>query len=563
MTKRPSSGFDSARLIGTVCEVSANIARANLPNASRSSPVWHLGNRVGGGEVGEFVVVESGEYAIFGRINNVRIPERERLTVEPRLGTEKEPNPVGEIQLLATGNFLNGHVVAGVQRHPRLGERVFSAHPDIVAWFTRGTPDDDVVSMRMARTSGSEVDIDVVPEKLFGRHCAVVGSTGGGKSWTVAGLIEQACTHRAKVILLDATGEFRTLSCGVTHVHIGRTATPDPDSEEVSAPYSQLTENDIFALFKPSGQSQAPKLRAAIKTLKLLRCEPSLGSGGVLKKANSLRAPFGDAYRKHSAFVESSVADFDITKLARQIELECVFTNDRKDPLRYGDPSENERSYCIGLINRVDEVVNAPEMACVMNPGTSKSITDVIGQFIEGSKRLLRISLEHVSFAHNAREIVSNAIGRRLLAISREGAFQQSPVVVFVDEAHQFFGKTLRDEFSRFELDAFELIAKEGRKYSLTVVLSTQRPRDIAEGVLSQMGTFVVHRLINDKDRAVIERASNELDESASAMIPSLSPGEAVVIGVDFPIPLVLRMRTPAQPPDSRGPDYQTYWRNI
>lgn len=71
-------------------------------------------------------------------------------------------------------------------------------------------------------------------------------------------------------------------------------------------------------------------------------------------------------------------------------------------------------------------------------------------------------------------------------------------------------------------LDAFELIAKEGRKYGLNICLSTQRPRDITEGVLSQMGTLVVHRLTNDRDREVVERACGEIDRSASSFLPNL-----------------------------------------
>lgn len=78
--------------------------------------------------------------------------------------------------------------------------------------------------------------------------------------------------------------------------------------------------------------------------------------------------------------------------------------------------------------------------------------------------------------------------------------------------------------------------------------------------MLSQVGTLVVHRLINDRDREVVERASGEIDKSASAFLPTLGPGEAVVIGVDFPIPLTVQVRSPIAPPDSRGPDYQKHW---
>ena len=100
--------------------------------------------------------------------------------------------------------------------------------------------------------------------------------------------------------------------------------------------------------------------------------------------------------------------------------------------------------------------------------------------------------------------------------------FQKRPTVVFVDEAHNFLGRQIGAEDYAAKLDAFELMAKEGRKYGLNICLASQRPRDITEGVLSQMGTLIVHRLTNDRDREVVERACGEIDRAASAFLPNL-----------------------------------------
>ena len=105
------------------------------------------------------------------------------------------------------------------------------------------------------------------------------------------------------------------------------------------------------------------------------------------------------------------------------------------------------------------------------------------------------------------------------------------------------------DEEARYPLEAFDLLAKEGRKYSLSMCIATQRPSDIPEGVLSQIGTLLVHRLTNERDRHVVERASDELDRSAAEFLPTLAPGQAVLIGVAFPIPLTLQVLPPNAPP--------------
>jgi hypothetical protein len=135
-------------------------------------------------------------------------------------------------------------------------------------------------------------------------------------------------------------------------------------------------------------------------------------------------------------------------------------------------------------------------------------------------------------------------------------------MIVILDEAHQFLNKTFGDEFNNTHLDAFGLIAKEGRKYGLTCVLATQRPGDIPNDVLSQLGTLIVHRLVNDRDRQAVERACGELDRSAVAFLPTLDQGEAILVGADFPMPIPIKIQQPSSKPDSRGPDYQGTWEN-
>jgi DNA helicase HerA-like ATPase len=214
--------------------------------------------------------------------------------------------------------------------------------------------------------------------------------------------------------------------------------------------------------------------------------------------------------------------------------------------------------FCTTLITRIEGMIKAPELRCIFQPGAHATIPAEIESFLaDDDAKVLRLSLREVPFAFSARDIVANAIGRCLLALGRKRRFKARPVVVFLDEAHQFLDKSLGEEAFRYPLDAFELIAKEGRKFSLTICIATQRPRDIPQGVLSQMGTLLVHRLANHEDREVVERASGDIDRSASSFLPTLAPGQAVLIGVDFPIPLTINIVMPSAEPDSKGPRYQ------
>jgi len=558
------SPFEQSRLIGTVTECTPTTARINLPHAGETSGISVHGELFGAGEVGEFVCIETPRHAILGRINQVKLPERERTAVEPHMGKPPELSPIGIVQLLSSISVETGEAQAGIAAFPRIGASVYSAHPDLLcrmAEFAKSTAPDQWTMDLAVLASDSSTPVRLTPEKLFGRHCAILGATGGGKSWTIARIIESLRGSRAKVILLDATGEYHTARSDVRHVHFG-SAQPPATSEEVVLPYKAIAVHELVAMFRPSGQAQGPKLRAAIKTLKLLKVEPSLGQNGLYVKAGRNRADYSAAFHNHLAVVDSEESDFDIGKLPQQIEHECCFNTDRNGtPNTWGDVNGSEQGYCASLISRITTMASSSELACIFRPGIKKSLLTAIEEWrLEPTSRVLRVSMRNVSFAYDARNIVANSIGKYLLKVARDGEFLGMPLVVILDEAHNFINRSIGEEGAKQALDAFENIAREGRKFNLTVGLATQRPRDLPESVLSQMGTMIVHRLTNNSDRDIVEKASGDIDRAAASFLPSLSPGEAVLIGTDFAFPLAIRIVPPVYPPDSKGPDYQIHW---
>lgn len=178
-----------------------------------------------------------------------------------------------------------------------------------------------------------------------------------------------------------------------------------------------------------------------------------------------------------------------------------------------------------------------------------------IEEFLKGDKSILRLDFSKVSFDYQVREILVNAIGSYLLNDARKGIYKENPIVVFVDEAHQFLNKSIADEyFSAKPLDAFEQISKEARKYGLFLCIATQMPRDIPLGTLSQMGTFLVHRLINEQDKKAVECTASAANRNILSFLPILGEGEALIVGVDFPMPLIVKINAPTKKPDSRTP---------
>lgn len=480
---------------------------------------------------------------------------------------------VGTIQLLGSIAMDSLRVTAGVESYPRLGDRVYAAPHNFVADLPslmepEGNPESKVLLRLGSIDVALESAVSIRPEKLFGRHCAILGTTGGGKSWTTARIIEECLKYKTKIILLDATGEYRSFSGPfVNHFHLGSPVKTAVDSQSRSLPPTCFVESDFIALFEPAGKVQGPKMRAAIRSLRVAKLKPNVAPQGYVRKIEQKKAAFEAAERESgiSERLDDPRQEFDVFMLAKQIEEECVHPEafgpkygDPKDSTRWGKES-GEFSNCLPLVSRINAVLTSPAFACVFK-SADPALTAAISDFVVNEKKLLRICLSGVAYEFKAREIVANVIGRHLLNMARGGKFAASPVVVVVDEAHNFLGRQIGGEDAVARLDAFELIAKEGRKFGLNICLTTQRPRDIIEGVLSQMGTLVVHRLTNDRDREVVERACGEIDRSASSFLPNLKPGEAAIIGAGFPIPLTIQIFPPKAQPKSDGPNYQKCW---
>lgn len=552
--------------VGVVSTVTAQLVKINLAHSGDVSGSYLDGCRYGRGEVGELLLIEGQQCIILGRLTEVRLPDKDRSEISQDFDGTTHVDAIGFVQLLGSINIEQLNIQAGIISYPRLGDRVFSAPAEFLSALpelmvsgisrTRSTN----VTLELGEITGEmESKVRVTPEKLFGRHCAILGSTGGGKSWTTAKIIEECAKHKkSKIIIIDATSEYRTLNKSFTdHYHIGKPLYTNENSNELHIPPTEFIESDFIAMFDPSGKVQGPKLKEAIKSLRLAKLAPDLFPSGVVEKINKNKTIYRKAMNRgnNSKLVDSPSQEFDVSKLIRQIVQECCFDNGDS----WGKES-NDLGYCSSLLTRIQAVIYSPSLSTVFQESETKSLDQAVNSFLKSDKNVFRLCLSDVSYEFYAREIIANVIGRKLLSFARKEEFRESPVIVMVDEAHNFLGKRVGSEDHSAKLDAFEMIAKEGRKYGLNICLTTQRPRDITEGVLSQMGTLLVHRLTNDRDREVVERACGEIDRSAASFLPNLKQGEVAMVGVDFPIPITIQIDIPNNPPKSEGPNFQTLW---
>lgn len=546
-----TTSLPQARLAGLVASVQGSEISLTAPHAAQPEASY-LGEPNPRGTVGEFLLVESHGVVLLARLVKVELSPRDMHRADWTPGAPPPDTPVAHAELLATV-LRDGTLRPGLEAMPRIGDPVFTAPAEVLS---RG-----IGSERCGLALGHLSHNDAVPvhlemQALLGRHLAVLGSTGGGKSWTVAHLAEEIRRVGGRMILLDASGEYATLSGDTMHV--------TASGSQATLPLHELSDTDRIIFFRPSSGSQLPKMFAAIASLRLARI---LGEGhvlvhnGFIVKRGTARAGYQQAERQHADIVNDPHAPFDVAKLAVQIGHECVYPNDRFKSELFGDTNHQEVGYCSTLMTRVSETCRSPAVMQFISPSSgARSLLSEVQDWLTSSvPGVLRIDLSGLPQSHYLRELTVNTLGNRILSLARAGSLVENPVVVAVDEAHLFLGRTLGEEQASAKPEAFELIAKEGRKFGLSLIIATQRPGDVPSGVLSQMGCMIVHRLTERRDQDHVSDASSHLDRHLAHMLPSLVPGEALIVGSALPIAIPVKLSPPRDRPNSEGPRFSAW----
>lgn len=582
-----STPFEHDYFIGYINEVHPQYVKVHFPSSVLLKTFTHRGETLSGGLVGNFVVIEGERFGFLGKILELVLPEKERLELSEKSFQNKEFHPTGKIEILLSFDlFEPSKIDKGLNALPSIGAKVFVCGSEFIKGYFKGfgvkdehketAPTIDLGVLTYDKTA----KVEISQQAIFGRHCAVVGTTGGGKSYTVSKLIEGAVGNNSKVILIDATGEYHKQD------NLDSSDIPAILSQDSFFHYSNLTIGDLFVLLRPSGQVQAPKLMEAIKSLKILKIlqdkvdgdfitsvdqntysikiqegvhEQIIVRENTILKQGQLMRPFNRVYNRYIKEIETINSDFDINSLSNQIIKECIWDVDRNSSLKWGDKNDTHLNNCISLILRINNLIHNSQFESVFGFNKPKSdpteLISKIKSFIGSDKNMLRIGFEKVGFDFQAREIVANAIGKYLLEEARIGNFKEKPLILFIDEAHQYLNKAVKDEyFELTQLNAFDSIAKECRKFGLFLCIATQMPRDIPTGTLSQIGTFIVHRLINNFDKEAISNASSSANKNSLDFLPILGSGEAILMGVDFPMPVILKINKPNTFPDSETP---------
>ena len=572
-------------LIGTVQDVSGSTVTVELTGETVTGLTFVGGEAYRIGQVGSFVRIPLGFVNLYGVVSQVG------AGAAPLRNDERMPygNRWLRVQLVGEGT-LGGRFERGVSQHPTIEDRVhIVTEGDLRAIYGPGEPDDFVAVGRLASAESIPALVDV--NKLVTRHSAVVGSTGAGKSTTVAGLLGALSQPQrypsARVVVLDIHGEYARALKG--RASIFRVVADDARGEKpLYVPFWALTFDELvdLALGKlTDAQSGAvSELVLALKKESLaIKPLPDVDAGAITVDSPvpfCLHKLWFELHkREHHTLIPKPVAGAD------EVEPAYVLSPDGQ-PVQLGDAMSvippqyrtvkttgpaNERvqhgrdplairQQLSGLASKLRD----PRFAFLFRPGewlpdiTGKTVHDLdslLEDWIGGSSPIAILDLSGVPSS-----VLNELIGA-LLRILFDALFwarnlpeggRERPLLVVLEEAHAYLHETQGSAAAA----AVRRIAKEGRKYGVGLMIVSQRPSEIDSTILSQCGTFFAMRLANDTDRGHVTSAASDNLKGLFDMLPVLRTGEAIIVGEAVSLPIRTLIDAPSKDrlPDSVDP---------
>jgi len=396
--------------------------------------------------------------------------------------------------------------------------------------------------------------------KLFQRHAVVVGSTGSGKSWTTARLLEQiASLPQANVVLFDIHGEYRPLDdeafqhfriAGPSDIESGRTL----DDGVLHLPYWLLGYEALISMFVDRSDQNAPNQSMVITRTITEAKKQTLG-----KPENK------DILDNFT--IDSPVPfelDFVLKTLA-ELNSEMVSGSSGKE--KQGD-FHGKLSRLIARLeakrgDRRLAFLFQPPSECMQMDWLEKMVHRIIGG--RGAQENGKGGIKIIDFSEVPSDVLPLMVSLLAQIIFTTSLWTNSrlrhPIALFCDEAHLYIPeRASADSSGAVAVEIFERIAKEGRKYGLGLVVISQRPSEVNRTVLSQCTNVIAMRLTNGDDQSVIRRLLPDSLGSFGELLPILDTGEALVVGDASLLPTRIRISKPVKEPDSHTVAFWDRW---
>jgi DNA helicase HerA-like ATPase len=523
---------ESSNVLGHLIEVTGDyfIARLTSDLEGLSSDKMIGMDKVRIGQVGSYLMVRQSGTKILSMVESMWT----EVTADGREANKIRLSPLGEFN--STGDFDRG-----IHHYPTAGAELHM----VSSWnLERIFSDFSEVFYKVGKLSSFEsIDVYLDASNFFGRHAAILGQTGSGKSWTVTSLIQSALRYmpNAHIIIMDMHGEYGLKKTDEL------ASSPFPsnkvrcmDALELEMPYWLLTYSDLADLFINPEDAHA--------SLQLAFLRNALGELRIEANKN---ASLGHIT------VDSPVY-FSLEELRDKFELANQETEDfgRVKGATYGKFDQ--------LLVRLNSMMNDTRYDFMLKPRmrtSTATLVDLMRDFVGLGEPKANVTVLNLSAVpYDVAPMVTALIGRLAFEFNFwNPKCLEFPIWLVCEEAQQYIP---RNDDSRYReaRRTFEHISKAGRKYGVGLCVVSQRPHEVSETVLAQCGTFLCLRIANPDDQEYLRDMVPDAARGTFSAITSLSRGELVAMGAAVPMPVRFQMNLPNPPPNSQDVDFAEKW---
>jgi DNA helicase HerA-like ATPase len=661
--------FDYIRnqTIGSVESVSPREIRVLLEINAPENTAINTGIPQTFPKVNGFVLMPNESGALIGIISWIGI-ERSPF---PKRSNYKDfdlidlPFPLRKLSVSPIGvlkeNRGNYEIERGVYSYPTVGDIVIIPNKEQLLAIVQNKDEHAKVKIGISPMAAN-AEVFVNPDKIFGRHIAILGNTGSGKSCSVAGLIRWSIEAakkeigdgkklNARFIVLDPNGEYQNAFDGLCTIRKYQikfnSDNSDNESKQLKVPSWMWNSYEWSSIAQASGKTQRPLLR---RTLREIKCGSASNVTDVLLAPRRFISSILISLRNFENKGVSAIAEWpgkdNLGSLLKSAEesLQSFLTSIKDEPknkieniinsingvlarrpkrnnyypaftlkdittvcdaildsqtvfgelVSYQGPDEDSpnffknedfinhleqiiqetsaQQYMDFFMMRIRSILTDARIASVIDTKTEDEITleEWLNSYIgnpedDGTINIIDLSLLPSEILFVVVSVLSRIIFeahqryRRMIGTVL-------PTTLVVEEAHNFikwYDGNLEDiSANQLCSQSFEKIAKEGRKFGLGLLISSQRPSELSQTVLSQCNTFLLHRLVNDKDQDMVRKLVPDNFGSILNELPVLPTKKAVLLGWAAPIPVIVEMNTLDEDyrPKSKDPDFWDVW---
>gem|GEM_PF-49064 len=596
----PLFEVDPHLAIGKITEVSGSALKIELDGAISELTRTHRGNVYPIGQFGSVVKIHYGRTILFALVRLLRMKSEETRE-------EGHPIPAGfvdarvlEADLFAEGTVIGAkhrfEVTRGVRQYPLPGQSVHLTTRDELRHLYEAVQEryksDRIRTMRLgshanANTTECRVDID----KLCGLHSAVLGSTGSGKSATVAavlhGILESKARGtsasgnlRPRVILIDPHGEYASAFANQARVFRAHSTIEEHQTPTslIRLPYWLLSSDEFRDLIV--GKSEFGATTENNIVLRALT-HARLRHRGWIEGAKDWEGQLVADGPQDPAIPRPLKKEFEVRVREYDWDTPDPFCLDEFEKHIRQEQGIREKAKAWSPMSTSEFKSHASVLRKLNVLRTDKRLSFMMDNFEPGKEDLVQIleqlfgsvskdqlgDIRVIDISGVPNEVagaLTAAIARLLFQFkSRETRTEResNPILLVCEEAHRYVPNEGYAEYAAAQ-DAIRRIAKEGRKYGLGLMLVSQRPADVERTVLSQCNTWIIMRLTNTTDQEYVAKFLPDSLAGFSRLLPSLTRQEALVVGEAVALPSRIRIRdlTKKQLPDSHDVSFVDGW---